>query len=112
MVKDIEFNEQFGAYADRLWELAYNRGKEDGYNDAYEEFKIQEEVNEETATFKLNQIKEQIEDLELYRSLPSSTNTLSVGEVVNKDDIIKYYTIEEIIDYVFRTKTLIEEIGV
>jgi hypothetical protein len=73
---------------------------------------MQEEVNEETATFKLNQIKEQIEDLELYRSLPSSMDTLSVGEVVNKDDVIKYYTIEEIIDYVFRTKTLIEEIGV
>lgn len=110
MIRDIEFNEQFGAYADRLWELAYKRGKEDGYKDACEELKMQEEVNEETATFKLNQIKELIDELELWNSFPSSANTLSVGEI-NDVDELKYYTIEEISTFIMRAKYFLKTIG-
>lgn len=110
MIRDFEFNEQFGAYADRLWEIAYKRGKEDGYKDACEELKMQEEVNEETSTFKLDKIKEKIEDLELWTSLPSSVETLSVSDF--NENNIKYYTIDEIVDYIIRTKELFEFIGV
>lgn len=110
MIRDFEFNEQFGTYADRLWELAYKRGKEDGYKDACEELKMQEEVNEEKSTFKLNQIKKLIEDLELWTSLPSSVETLSVSDF--DENHIKYYTINEIVDYIVRTKKLFEFIGV
>lgn len=115
----VKIDEEFAIHVDKLWEIAYENGKKDGYDDAYkdgyddayEELKMQEEVNKETATFKLNQIKELIEDLELYKSLPSSENTLSVGEITNKDDIVKYYTLDEIINFIFRVKTLLEEIG-